>query len=221
MNARNLIRISILIIVVGIFLFGLGACQLPASKGPQSNSDGFPVPASSEQSGGLDISTYATQTAQVLLPGINQAPEVPTTTNTSAIPAATNTPAAPAPTATPIVYVQPTQGSLPTSYTLQSGEFPFCIARRFDVSLSELLSLNGLTLDSLVSPGQVLQIPQTGNPFEGQRSLHEHPTTYQIKSGDTINSIACYFGDVSPDMIIEQNHLTDSNWGPGDVITIP
>jgi LysM repeat protein len=179
------------------------------------------VPASSEQSGGLDISTYATQTAQVLLPGINQAPEVPTSTNTSAIPAATNTPAAPAPTATPIVYVQPTQGSLPTSYTLQSGEFPFCIARRFDVSLSELLSLNGLTLDSLVSPGQVLQIPQTGNPFEGQRSLHEHPTTYQIKSGDTINSIACYFGDVSPDMIIEQNHLTDSNWGPGDVITIP
>jgi len=210
-----------LFVLAGIFIFGLGACQLPASKGPQSNSDGFPVPASSEQASGLDVTRYATQTAQVLLPGINQAPRTPVSTNTSAIPAATKTPSAPAPTATPIVYVQPTEGSLPTSYTLQEGEFPFCIARRFDVSLSELLSLNGLALDTLVSPGQSLQIPQTGNPFEGPRALHEHPTEYQIQTGDTINSIACYFGDVSPEMIIKQNNLTVDNWGPGDVIIIP
>jgi hypothetical protein len=157
----------------------------------------------------------------VLLPGIIQAPATAAATNTSAIPLATDTPSAPTATPTAIVYVQPTEGNLPTSYTLQPGEFPFCSARRFDVSLTELLSLNNLTLDSLVSPGQVLQIPQTGDPFEGQRSLHEHPTTYQIKAGDNINSIACYFGDVSPEMIIEQNHLTDSNWGPGDVIIIP
>ena len=221
MNAKTSIRYIFIFILVGICVFGLNACQLPASEGPQSNSDGFPVPASSEQTSGIDVSSLATQTAQVVPSATQQTPTVPTPTSIPAYPAATTVPPVPTATATPIVYVEPTQGSLPITYTVAQGDYPFCLARRFDVNLEELLSVNDLTLDSLLSPGDVLKIPQTGDPFEGDRTLHDHPTTYQIKPGDTINSIACYFGDVSPDMIIQQNNLTDDNWGPGDVLIIP
>jgi LysM repeat protein len=136
-------------------------------------------------------------------------------------PEATNVPGAPAPTDTPIVYVEATQGNLPTSHTLAPGEFPFCIARRFNVNIAELLSLNGLTINSATSPGQVLQIPQTGNPFDGTRALQDHPTTYKIQSGDTLNTIACYFGDVSPEMIILQNSLSTTDLPVGEVLIIP
>ncbi len=86
---------------------------------------------------------------------------------------------------------------------------------------NELLELNGLTPESFVYAGQELQIPQTGNPFDGTRTLHEHPTTYEIQSGDTLNTIACYFGDLSPDMIALQNNLSTPELPPGEVLIIP
>jgi LysM repeat protein len=104
---------------------------------------------------------------------------------------------------------------------MQQGEYPYCIARRFDVDSNELLSINGLTNNSLISPGDVLKIPQTGNPFIGERTLKPHPDYYEILSGDTLGSIACSYGDVSPDMIALQNNITDENYDPGDVIIIP
>jgi LysM repeat protein len=77
-------------------------------------------------------------------------------------------------------------------------------------------------MDSLLSPGQVLKIPQTGNPFIGNRVLHDHPTTYKILQGDTLNKIACYFGDLSPDMIAVQNNLPSFTDLPvGEVLFIP
>jgi LysM repeat protein len=51
--------------------------------------------------------------------------------------------------------------------------------------------------------------------------LHEHPGFYKIQTGDTLNSIACYYGDVSPDMIALQNHLTSTVLPVGEVLIIP
>lgn len=96
----------------------------------------------------------------------------------------------------------------PSTYTLQKGEFPFCIARRFNVDPDELLALNGLTrAQSYFTPGTVLKIPQTDKPFPGERALLLHPATYTVLSGDTIYSIACKFGDVDPLAIAAQNGL--------------
>jgi LysM repeat protein len=98
---------------------------------------------------------------------------------------------------------------IPSSYTLQTGEFPYCIARRFNVNPFELLSINGLSTSSVVRGGTALRIPQTGNHFPGERALMAHPTTYTIKSGQNIYEIACAFGDVSPDMIALANGLKE------------
>jgi len=96
----------------------------------------------------------------------------------------------------------------PATYTLQSGEWPFCIARRFNLNPDDLAALNGLHDSQVVQPGLVLQIPQTGT-FPGTRAWHTHPDTYTVDfSTETLYSIACYYGDVYPETIAQANNLS-------------
>jgi len=227
MQLKRTFRTLILLLLVGSFTIGLASCRLPASKGPQEDleaSEGFPVPGETKQAtpaGGETVSS-ATQTAQVSLPVVVSPGETAQTTpGAYPNPEATAVPGAPEPTPTEVVYIEPTPGGPPETYTLQEGEFPFCIARRFDVNQNELLSLNGLTTNSFFYAGQELVMPQTGNPFDGERTLNEHPTTYKILEGDTLNTIACYFGDMSPDLIALQNNLSTPDLPPGEVLIIP
>lgn len=101
-------------------------------------------------------------------------------------------------------------GSRPASYTLQKGEFPYCIARRYNLDPDDLLSLNGLSSAdayNLVS-GTVLKIPQSGT-FPGSRALAAHPATYTVASADeTVYSVACKFGDVEPNAIATANNIS-------------
>jgi LysM repeat protein len=109
---------------------------------------------------------------------------------------------------TPVVVTPVPTTVRPATYTLQAGEYPFCLARRFNVDPVELLTLNGLTgNEGFYAPGLVLKIPQTGNTFPGQRALRTHPTTYIIAVNDTIYKIGCYFGDVDPLAVAAVNHL--------------
>jgi LysM repeat protein len=111
---------------------------------------------------------------------------------------------------------------VPATYTLQKGEFPFCIARRFNVDPSELLRINGLSSYSVFFAGMVLRIPQSGQTFPGNRALQPHPTTYTVNGGETIYTIACTFGDVDPDAIAYVNGLTPPyRLSPGQVLQIP
>jgi LysM repeat protein len=119
--------------------------------------------------------------------------------------------------------VIPTNSSVrPASYTLQFGEFPYCIARRFNLNPDALLAANGLTATSPVSPGLTLTIPQTGS-FPGERSLHAHPDTYTVDTSDTtIYGVACYYGDVQPQSIASANGLSlSSALTIGQRLTIP
>jgi LysM repeat protein len=110
----------------------------------------------------------------------------------------------PIPTMVPVVIDTPV---VPTSHVLQQGEFPYCLARRFNVDPNTLLSVNGLSQDAWVSPGTTLTIP-TGSTWSGApRERMPHPTTYTVKSGDTIYSIACAFGDVFPESIAQANNM--------------
>lgn len=102
------------------------------------------------------------------------------------------------------------QGARPGTYILQPGEFPYCIARRFNVDPEQLLSLSGLSGGVIYPAGTVLKIPQSGS-FPGTRALRAHPTTYAVTRADeNIYSIACLFGDVTPEAIAQQNGLAVS-----------
>jgi LysM repeat protein len=158
------------------------------------------------------ISTQPTATSTSILPATGVA------TNTTAPGIATNTPL---PGTTPVIIVPTATPGRPASYTLHQEEFPYCIARRFNVDPNDLLSLNGLTEGEILQPGTVLRIPQTGS-FPGSRALNPHPAKYSVVVDDTIYGIACHFGDVDPSSIAAANGLTlTSKLVTGTILNIP
>jgi len=193
---------------------GESAQATEQAAGGQTGSQGTSPEATqtSEAAGGQQpVAPQPTETSE---PAGGQQPVAPQPTQTSE-PSGGQQPVAPQPTQ---AVEQPTQSAeivvptstpgIPSSYTLQPGEFPYCIARRFNVNPFELLSINGLTTSSVVRGGTTLRIPQTGNHFPGERSLKSHPTTYTVGSGENIYMVACKFGDVGPDAIGYANGLS-------------
>ncbi len=138
----------------------------------------------------------------------------------------------PSPTAMPMPTPVPTQPPragerpIPTEYVLHEGEFPYCIARRFNIHPDDLLNANGIApWQYYFAPGTRLRIPQNARPFTdfAPRALRPHPTTYTVTAGETLYSIACKFGDVWPEDIAQANGLplSDAPLPPGTVLHIP
>ncbi len=111
-------------------------------------------------------------------------------------------------------------------YQLQPGETPKCIARRADVDWLKLYSMNNISFENEkdIQPGTILIIPQNSvwSDKHGPRASADHPTDYTVQAGDTLNSIACIYGDISPEDIALANGLTDpSQVFAGQVLKIP
>jgi hypothetical protein len=64
------------------------------------------------------------------------------------------------PTNTPMPTVVVPTVTRPVEYTLMPGEFPFCIARRFDLDQEQLLSLNNLGRTICLTPAQPCKSPK-------------------------------------------------------------
>lgn len=161
------------------------------------------------------VEQYGTQTvlaAQGVTPGAGQATETPDpaasgTPNTFTIVPPTGSASATTPAATNPPIVPTVTPGRPATYTLQQGEYAYCLARRFNVDPQDLLDLNGITDSQVLQPGLVLKIPQSGS-FSGTRALHPHPATYTVAVNDTIYKIACHYGDIDPSSIAAANALT-------------
>ena len=210
----------LLLLVTVLLVLGLVGCVQRASTAPKGagspTAEGeFPLPGSTDDVMG-QLESFATQTAIALSGGTVVAPP-PTSVPAQETPVSTpvSTPVAQAtiaiqaasPTKAPIVVPTATPGK-PTSWTLQKGEHPYCIARRFDVNPNDLLDASGLSAGSSYSVGTVLRIPQNGRQFPGKRSLRSHPDTFTVSSKDTIYSIACEYGDADPYAIAAANGIS-------------
>jgi LysM repeat protein len=95
----------------------------------------------------------------------------------------------------------------PKTYTLRTGEHVYCIGRRFNLDPYSILRVNNLRANVIIRAGTVLKLPQYGGSFPGNRALTAHPAQYTVKKGDSIFSIACLFGDVTPEAIAVVNQL--------------
>ncbi|MFZ5878351.1 MAG: LysM peptidoglycan-binding domain-containing protein [Chloroflexota bacterium] len=208
----------------------LSSCTLSLTTPPAATptlltpSGAFASPISNDGSSINDIETLAAQgLTQTALAGTPTTPQPIVVTGTLVTPLpGEGTPIDIVPAATTAVpsTVQPvntpdgptpTTGPKPATYTLQAGEFPYCIARRFNVNPDELLSINGLTDGQVYYPNLTLKIPQTGNVFPADRALQAHPTTYTVGSAnETLYSIACKYGDVDPSAIAAANGIAVS-----------
>jgi LysM repeat protein len=164
-------------------------------------------------------------------PQVTNTPAFATVAATDTTPAATVSGASPTAAqatatvgATVIVIPTATPG-IPSSYTIHEGETAWCLARRFNVDPYDLLSLNGLTENSLILPEDVLKIPSDGKTFPGDRALTPHTSgqLFTVQSPyNTVYTIACHFGDVDPNAIIAANNLpAPYTLQSGQKITIP
>ena len=221
----------ILIIAMVVLVIGVGACT--RSLRPSSDATATVGVVSEEMpSSGTEVMgqiyLFATQTARSEQ-GITL--ETDTDEPSEGVPGAEATQPAegqePVPEATQEVIptnveVPPPTTGKPQEYTLQKGEFPYCIARRFDVNPNELLRVNNIQPGSTLQEGITLSMPKSDRTYPGERTLRQHPTTYNVQNGDTIYSIACLYGDVDPNAIASVNNLaTPYELSTGQELQIP
>ena len=182
------------------------AAQTAAAGGGTTGTPGTPQAVSTITTGtpGTPVPAVATATSTV-------AGATPTNAAATAVPVATSSgPVATAPILSGDVYI------------LQEGEWPYCIARRYDVDPEAMLKASGLVSPDIYYAGLKLILPQSTN-FPGPRVLIAHPASYTVASGDeTIYSIACKYGDVDPNAIASANGISAStNLTVGQVLKIP
>lgn len=212
-------KFALIIIVLAALL--LSACeQNIGTPVPTPKKGGKQAQASATVDSAMgELELFGTQTAEALAgtpsDGLPSFDEGTATVTPGGLEQPTLDPNFPTPTGdiqmlatvTPQVIAQPTvQIARPGTYVLQQGEFIFCLARRFNVDVNQTLALNGLVDSETIQPGLVVQIPASGN-FAGERALRQHPATYTVRSGDSIYSIACQYGDVDPLNIAAVNGL--------------
>jgi LysM repeat protein len=185
----------------------------------------FPQPT--QQSGNVQTILNQTQTAAAL----SGTPAVEAQATSTKEPKAVAT-AKPTKTKKPTAKPKPTEDrssfqpdlnpERPATYTLKAGEFPICIARRYNLDVISLLTLNKLSMDSQPKAGTKLRIPETGTWNLGSRSLRDHPTQYTVVSGDTFYKIACLYGNLLPEDIATKNGMeVGDKLSAGTVLDIP
>ncbi len=203
--------------VVIIIALALAACERSASTPPPDSA--FPTLEGGTSDPMEELANMSTQTAAAQAPDSGSETEGETPPESGET-APTSTPAPEEPEATP---VPPKDYPVPDNYTLRKGEFPYCIARRFDISPGALLAANGLTNSSITYAGQTLKIPKNAGSFDaGPRELRSHPDEYTVQANSTVYSIACLYGDVDPRAIEDHNGLSGAyTLKVGQVLNIP
>ena len=101
---------------------------------------------------------------------------------------------------------------LTDKYKVVAGDTLYSIAKKLDTSVSELKELNNLSTNSL-SIGQILKIPSKFVDV-GDTEL------YQVKSGDTIYSIANKY-NLSVNELKSLNNLFNDNLSVGQLLKVP
>lgn len=104
--------------------------------------------------------------------------------------------------------IEPTQPSDTSNiYTVKSGDSLYSIARKYNVTVNDLMKYNNLT-SNLLSIGQQIRIPTSGTS-----------NTYTVKSGDSLYSIAKKY-NTTVDRLKSKNNLTSNLLSIGQVLYV-
>lgn len=108
----------------------------------------------------------------------------------------------------PVAYEEEIPSTSEVTYTVKSGDNLYSIARKYNVTVSDLMNYNNLT-SNLLSIGQVIRIPINTSSS----------TAYTVKNGDTLYSIARKY-NTSVDSIKTKNNLTSNTLSIGQKLII-
>lgn len=96
-----------------------------------------------------------------------------------------------------------------TYYTVVRGDSLWSIAKRYQISVEDLIKLNNL-ININLKIGDVLKIPKSSN----------YLNTYVVKNGDSLWSIA-KANNISVEALKEANNLTSNLLSIGQTLIIP
>jgi len=97
-------------------------------------------------------------------------------------------------------------------YTVKSGDSLWSIAKKYNINVSELKEVNGLT-SSMLSIGQVLKIPTEVVTVEKEN-------VYVVQKGDSLYKIANSY-DTTVSELMRLNNLTSTALSIGQILEIP
>jgi peptidoglycan DL-endopeptidase LytF len=127
------------------------------------------------------------------------------------------------------------------TYTVQSGDYFVGIAKKLGVPLQSLLDANGMTTDSLITPGQKLKVPsanasssttaQSGTGGSSTTAGSTAPTTtttlpgaggtYTVQPNDYWSGIAQKLGVKVDDLMAFNDANANTVIHPGDKLKVP
>ena len=128
----------------------------------------------------------------------------------------------------PLALVETAHAATPTvesaaTYTVKNGDYLVGIAGKLKVKLADLLAANNLTVESLIVPGQQLQVPAGGVLPAGDTApaAPAAPATYTVQNGDFLYGIASRM-NVKPAQLLAANNLeVTSLIVPGQKLVVP
>jgi LysM repeat protein len=222
----KLYTLVLVVIVAGLLVAGCDRpAPLPTNVATSTPAINFPIPDRQTVIPQIGTQTAAAKTLPAIAVTTTSQPGVKNTAQpqAQATKAPTNPPVVAATaTSRPVIAVPSATPGRPSTYTIQAGDTYYCIARRYNLNVASFLNLNGLSNTGFAVIGQVVKIPSSGTWGDGSRALKDHPTTYTVQSGDTLNKIACSYGDVDPNAILYANGMSSANdIQAGNTINIP
>ncbi|WP_019519632.1 lytic transglycosylase [Faucicola boevrei] len=125
-------------------------------------------------------------------------------------------------------------------YTVKRGDNLNAIADKFDISVGDLASANGLKTNSGLQAGQKLTIPQAGKATSKKtatkaekddkadskeskavRKYKGATESYQVKSGDSLNGLSARYGISATDLAGLNNLKSNASLQRGQTIQVP
>lgn len=201
---RKTVRVAFsLLLVVTLLSVATTGCRRskPSGTGASPAGGGESVASMASTPGGVPPTPLTpTLTHPTATPTLSPTAVIPTPTASPVVPTPTASPIAPTlavetsvPEATPISVVEPSPEESATAaeeltYTVKWGDSLWALAGRFETTVADIASLNGLTNTDFIPVGQVLRI-QTVAPAQPGTYF-----THVVQRGDCLSVIAERYG---------------------------